>query len=146
MPTTFPQALTRAHAVEDARFANWQREATRSRGVSVSGLTVGEFEPATDAELARQARADVRRAALYAASPEGRFQACVGAVRRAAAHARDEELHAAASVASACADRGLSGELDHAAKCLSVLDTLGADVREAQAVIAELRGLQMAAE
>lgn len=138
MPTTFPQAMTRARAVESARFANWRREATRSRGVFIAGLSVGEFEPATDAELARQARADVRRARAYAESPEGQFQACVNTIRRAAAHALNEELHAAACRASACASRGLEGELDHAAKCLSVLDSLGADVRGAQAALADV--------
>lgn len=108
-------------------------------GVSFGGLTTA---PWTEARYAEQRAMMDRRveagAAERAASPTGRFLACVGAIRRAAEVARDEALHGAALRAIACAERGLAGELAHAANILAELDLLGADVRSARVALGEL--------
>lgn len=122
MHTTFPQARERQRAREDARFASWRREAVRSRGVSVSGMGPGPFEPATDAELSALARADVRRAHAYQASPEGRFQSAAYLIWRATG---DERL-------LNCASRGLEDEAARAAGLLDDMEGPAADkAREA---------------
>jgi hypothetical protein len=68
-------------------------------------------------------------------------------IERAALAAQDAPLHAAACRALACASRGLSGELDHAANCLTEIELCGGDVSEGRAALAEIVGGQlMAAE
>ncbi len=108
-------------------------------GVSFGGMTTAPWSAERLAEQrAMMDRAVEAGAAARAASPTGRFLACVNAIRRAAEVAQNEALHGAALRAIACAERGLAGELAHAENCLAELDLLGADVRSARVAPDEL--------
>ena len=124
MHATFHQVHERLRAREDARFASWRREAVRSRGVCMSGMGPGPFEPATDTELKAEARAELRRAHAYQSSPEGRFQSAAYLIWRATG---DERL-------LNCASRGLEDEAGRAADLLADMEGPAADkAREALA-------------
>lgn len=147
MPTTLSEALASEAQRDQAEAAYFDQQAARNSGVHFGGMEATRPMPRSPSDRLQAARKALQAAERRAATPGARFMACVVAAQQLAERGRNEELHRACEFARACASRGIEGELDHAEKCLAVIETLGGDVRTARAALSELVSAQlMAAE
>ncbi len=135
---TLNQAIAQEHAKAALAFKDYAQRAVRSRGVSWSGMGPGEYVAPTEAEIAASAKAAVSRAQAAAASPAGRFLACVASAQRVAVTQGKFDLADACEAGRSAYSRGLDSNLVSAARALDDMEALGADVAQARAALADL--------
>lgn len=135
---TLQNARAEAHAKEAARFNAWRHEATRARGVCISGFGPGAYAAKSEAEIEAEARATLSRRQAMEASPAGRFLSAVVAIQRAAIAQGDDALANACEPARSAWSRGLDDNGVAAARALYEMEALGADVTAARLALADV--------
>lgn len=142
---TLTDYISRERQAEAGRVAHHAREAARASGVTFSGMGPGPFVARTDAEIVEAATAKHREACDWEVSPKGRFLIAVTTIQNRAGERKDQPLWSACERARECASRGLEDSLDLAADRLDAIASLGGDVTEARAALADLIAPQLLA-